>query len=201
MKVLYFLLWFSYSCIVHCSSTTRILRASWVRLKDTEGLLSGLGTLGFVSNNVESDRLGKRTALTNGDDISVLDGEGRTAVGSNVLVSLFETTVLSDVVKVVSSDDNGSLHLCGDDLSIEDTSSDGYASGEGALLVDEGSLNGGVGGLDSETDILYKAHGLLLDGANGTLSGDENGILLLVSFFVLIALDVILSYADHDSTF
>ncbi len=170
-------------------------------LENTEGLLSGLGTLRFVSNNVESNSLGKGTALSNGDDISVLDREGRTAVGSDVLVSLFETTVLSDVVKVVSSDNEGSLHLCGDDLSLENTSSDGDVSGEGALLVDEGSLNSGVGGLDSKSDILYKAHRLLLGGADSTLSGDENGVLLLVSLFVLIALDVVLSYAGHDSTF
>lgn len=86
-------------------------------LEDTEGLLAGLGTLGFVSNNVEFDSLGEGTALTNGDNVSFLDGEGGAAVGSDVLVSLFETTVLSDVVEVVSSYDNSSLHLCGDDLS------------------------------------------------------------------------------------
>lgn len=153
-----------------------------------------------MSNNVESNSLGKRTALTNGDNISFLYGESRTAVSSDVLVSLFETTVLSDVVKVISSYNEGSLHLCGNDLSLEDSSSDGDVSDEGALLVDEGSLNGGVGGLDSESDTLYKAHGLLTGRSDSTLACNENGILLLVSLFVLIALDVILSYAGHLST-
>ena len=92
-------------------------------LEDTEGLLSGLGTARFVCDDVESNGLGKGTALSDGDNISCLDSEGRTAVGSDVLVSLFETTVLSDVVKVVSSHDDSSLHLSGDDLSSEDSSS------------------------------------------------------------------------------
>ena len=152
-----------------------------------------------MSDDIESNGLGKGTALSDGDDISVLDREGRTAMGSNVLVSLFKTTVLSDVVKVVSSYNDSSLHLGGDDLSIKDSSSDGDVSDEGALLVDEGSLDSRVGGLDSKSDVLNETHGLLAGGANSTLSGDENGILLLVSLFVLIALDVILSYANHIS--
>ena len=191
----------SYSCMFIVDLQQVPKRASWVCLEDTEGLLSGLGTLRFVSDNVESNGLGKGTALSNGNDISFLDREGRTAVGSNVLVSLFETTVLSDVVKVVSSYDDSSLHLSGNDLSIEDSSSDGDVSNEGALLVDEASLDGSVGGLDSKSDTLNKAHRLLLGSSNSALSGNENGILLLVSLFVLIALNVILSYAGHLSTF
>lgn len=54
---------------------TRQLR-SFV-LKDTEGLLALNDTLGFMCNHVESDRLGKRTALSNGNNISFLDGKGR----------------------------------------------------------------------------------------------------------------------------
>ena len=153
-----------------------------------------------MCDDVESDGLGKGTALSDGDNISFLDREGRTAVGSDVLVSLFETTVLSDVVKVVSSNDDSSLHLSGNDLSLEDSSSDGDVSNKGALLVDEASLDGSIGGLDSKSDILYEAHRLLLGSSNGALSGNENGILLLVSLFVLIALNVILSYAGHLST-
>ena len=45
-------------------------------LEDTECLLSGRGTLGFVGDDVESDGLGQRTALSDRDDISLVDGEG-----------------------------------------------------------------------------------------------------------------------------
>jgi len=118
-------------------------------------------------------------------------------VNSNVLVSLFESTVLSDVVKVVSSDDNCSLHLGGDDLSRKNSSSDGDISNKRALLVDEGSLNSGIGGLDSESNVLDEANGLLAGASDSTLAGYEDSILLLVCLFVLIALDVVLSNSNH----
>jgi len=150
-----------------------------------------------VSDNIESNGLRKRTALANRDNITFLDREGRGAVGSDVLVSLFKTTVLPDVVKIISSDNDRSLHLGGDDLTREDTSSNGDISGEGALLVNEGSLDGGIRGLDSKSNVLHEAHRLLAGRSNSTLASYKDGILFLVGLFVLIALDVILSYADH----
>jgi len=169
-------------------------------LEDTESLLASLGTLRLVSNYVESNSLRKGTALTDGDNISFLDREGRTAVSSNVLVSLFKTTVLSNVVKVISSHNKSPLHLSGNNLSLENSSSNGNISCERALLVNKRSLNGGVGGLDSKPNILDKAHRLLAGATYSTLACNENGILLLVSLFVLIALNVILSDTDHLST-
>mmetsp|Transcript_19250 Transcript_19250/g.47603 ORF Transcript_19250/g.47603 Transcript_19250/m.47603 type:complete len:205 (+) Transcript_19250:105-719(+) len=152
-----------------------------------------------MGDNVESDRLGKRTALTNGDNISVLDSKSWRAVSGDVLVSFLVTTVLSDVVQVVSSDNDGSLHLGGHDLSLEDSSTDGDTSSEGALLVDIRSLNGGIGGLDTETNVLDEAHGLGARRLDSTLSCYKDGILLLVGLFVLIALDVFLGDASHDN--
>ena len=154
-------------------------------LENTEGLLSGLGALGLVSDDVETNSLGKRTALSNGDDVSILDTEGGGAVSGNVLVPLLKTTVLSDVVEVVPTDDNGSLHLGGDNLSLQDSASDGNITGEGALLVNITTLNGGIGGLDAKTNILDKAHGLGARCIHGTLACHEDSILLLVCLFVL----------------
>lgn len=151
-----------------------------------------------MGDNIESDRLGKRTALTNGDNISVLDSKGWRAVGRDVLVSFLVTTVLSDVVQVVSSDNDGSLHLGGHDLSLEDSSTDGNISSKGALLVNISSLDGGIGGLDSKTNVLNETHGLGAGCTDSTLSCDKDSLLLLVSIFVLIALDVFLSDTSHD---
>lgn len=105
----------------------------------------------------------------------------------NVLVTLLKTTVLLNVVKVITTDNNSALHLGGDDKSLEDLSTDGNISSEGALLVDVGSLDGSIGGLDAESDILYPTHGLnLLDvDASLALACNENGILALVGLFVL----------------
>ena len=56
-------------------------------------------------------------------------------MGWYVVMSLLVTVVLGDEVEVWSTDDEGSVHLGGDDGSGEDTSTDGDLTGERALLV------------------------------------------------------------------
>lgn len=56
-------------------------------------------------------------------------------MGGEVLVALLVTRVLGDEVKVLSSDDEGSVHFRGDDGAGQDTSTDGDEAGERALLV------------------------------------------------------------------
>jgi len=50
-------------------------------------------------------------------------------------VSLLVTGVFRDKVKVFSADDEGSVHLGGNDGSGQDTTTDGDETGERALLV------------------------------------------------------------------
>jgi hypothetical protein len=138
-----------------------------------------------VSNHVELDSLGQRTALSNSDNIAILNGEAGTAVSVDVLVPLLVTLVLGDVVEVIPTNDNGALHLGGDDKTLKDLTTNGDISSEGALLVNVGSLDGSIGGFDSKTNVLNPAHGLHLFGVDVALAGDENGILRLVGFFVL----------------
>ena len=167
-------------------------------LKDTEGLLSRDDALWLVCHNIESNRLGERTALSAGDDISFLDRKRRRAVHRNILVTLLETTIFGNVVKVVSSDGNGSLHLGRDDKSLQDATANRNVAREWALLVDVICFNGGGWGLESETDRLGESHDLCLAlGAYGALAGDKDGILLLVSLFVLIALGIFFRDANH----
>ena len=118
-------------------------------------------------------------------------------MSGNVLVTLFETTVLSNVMQVVSSHDNSSLHLGRDDLSLENSSTNRNISSERALLVDVGILNGRIGGLDTQTNVFDETHGLLSGRTDRALAGYKDGILLLVSLFVLIALDVFLGNSNH----
>lgn len=169
-------------------------------LEDTEGLLAGVGVLGsLVGDDVEPDGLGEGTALSDSDDVTLLDVEGGGAVGGKVLVTLLETTVLGDVVEVVPADDDGVLHLGGDDDALQDAATDGDVAGEGALLVDVVALDGGGGGLDAKADGADEAHGLLAAVADRALAGDEDGILALVGLLVLVALDVLLSETGHGS--
>ena len=104
--------------------------------------------------DVETDSLGEGSALTDQSDVSDLDVESGGAVGVDVFVSLLVPVVFGDVVQVVTSDDEGSLHLGGEDDALEDTTSDGDVAGEGAFLIDVGALDGFLGGFEVETYVL-----------------------------------------------
>lgn len=56
-------------------------------------------------------------------------------MGGNVLVSLLVTGVLGDEVEVFLADDDGSVHLGGNDGTGQDTATDRDETSEGALLV------------------------------------------------------------------
>jgi len=171
--------------------------SSWF-LKYTKGFLSCLGmNRGFMGNDIETDRLAERAALSNRHDVSFLDGKCRRAVNGDILVPLLETTVLGDVVKVIPSNDDGTLHLGAQHQTLEDTSTDRYIAREGAFLVNVGRFQCGGGGLDAQTDRLGETHGLLADISNGALPSHKDGILRLVGLFVLIALHVITLDARH----
>ena len=56
-------------------------------------------------------------------------------MSGDVLVSLLVSAVLRDVVEVLAADDEGTVHLGGNDGSGQDTATDGDVADEGALLV------------------------------------------------------------------
>ena len=60
---------------------------------------------------------------------------------SHVLVTFLEPVVLLDVVEVVPPDDDCPLHLHLGDGAGQDAATDRHVAGEGALLVDERSVN------------------------------------------------------------
>ena len=69
-------------------------------------------------------------------------------------MSFFISIVFWDVVEIISSDDDGSLHFCGNTNTLEDLASDGDVGSEGALLVDVSGFDGLLGCFESKTDIL-----------------------------------------------
>lgn len=85
--------------------------------------------------------LAQRSALANGNLITLLDTESGGNVGGEVLVALLITRVLGDKVEVLSSDNEGSVHLGGNDGAGQDTTTDGNEASEGALLVYAGVSN------------------------------------------------------------
>lgn len=98
----------------------------------------------------------------------------------DVHVSLLVSVVLWDVVKVVTTDDNGFLHLCRDDYGLKDSSSDVDFAGEWALLVDVVSLNGFLWSLDAHANGLEVAGSALSLFGNKFLAVLEDTLLLLI---------------------
>lgn len=56
-------------------------------------------------------------------------------MSGEVLVALLVTGVLGDEVKILAADNEGTVHLGGNDGAGQDTATDGDETGEGALLV------------------------------------------------------------------
>ena len=61
--------------------------------------------------NVEMDGFCEGSALSNEDDVSLFDCESGRAMGGDVSVSFLISVVFGDVVKIISSDNYGSLHF------------------------------------------------------------------------------------------
>eukprot|EP00446_Apocalathium_sp_SHHI-4_P000885 CAMPEP_0177186794 /NCGR_PEP_ID=MMETSP0367-20130122/18844_1 /TAXON_ID=447022 ORGANISM="Scrippsiella hangoei-like, Strain SHHI-4" /NCGR_SAMPLE_ID=MMETSP0367 /ASSEMBLY_ACC=CAM_ASM_000362 /LENGTH=161 /DNA_ID=CAMNT_0018634127 /DNA_START=15 /DNA_END=501 /DNA_ORIENTATION=- len=70
--------------------------------------------------DVEPDGLGEWATLTDGDDVSFLRLKGRRTMGCHVGVSFLEAVELLDVVQIVPADDDGALHLGGDNHTLQD---------------------------------------------------------------------------------
>merc|ERR1739844_862800 len=79
-------------------------------LKLGETFLSGLGFIDF--DNVEFDGLGQWSAFTNSYQIALSDIEkGWAYVSGKHFMAFFESVVLFDVVKVITTDGTSTLHL------------------------------------------------------------------------------------------
>ncbi len=104
--------------------------------------------------DVETDSLAEGSALTDDDDVTFLDWKSWRAVNWDISVSFFVSIVFRNVVKVISSDNNSSLHFGWDHNTLEDSSSDGDVAGKGTFLIDVGGLDGFLGGSESEANVL-----------------------------------------------
>jgi len=86
--------------------------------------LDGLAGARKDAEDVETDSLAQWSALSDGNLITLLHTESRRHVGRKVLVSLLVTGVLGNEVEVFSADDEGTVHLRGDDRAGQDTATD-----------------------------------------------------------------------------
>ncbi len=151
-------------------------------------MLAHVDWLGFRSSfdfkHVETHSLGERTALTNGDNITFLHTEARREMGSNVLVTLLETLVLTHVVQVITTHNDRALHLVGKNHTLQDTATDSNVTGERAFLVDITTVNGSLWGLEAKTNVLVETWAFLL--TSKFLASKKDTFLLLECFFGLL---------------
>jgi len=109
-------------------------------------------------------------------------------VSRDVLMSLLKTVVFLNVVEVISSYNNGSLHFStGDANSFEDTSTNAHVSCEWAFPINVSSLDSIFWCLEAQTNVSYiskRLSGLLSNSS--LLGGKENSGLLLESSLVLL---------------
>ena len=117
-------------------------------------LLLGAGSLGDLED-VEVHGLAQGPALAHRDAVANLDiPEAGRKVHGHVLVALLEAVVLSDVVKVVSVDDDGPLHLHFGHHARQDPPSNGDVTRKRAFLVNVSALDGLLWSLKAQTNVL-----------------------------------------------
>jgi len=89
-----------------------------------------------VLNNIEAYSFGKRSALTDGDNITFTNVfESRGAVDRDVSVLFTETSVFGEVLKIISAHNKSSLHFVRNNHGLQDSSSDRHISSEWAFLI------------------------------------------------------------------
>jgi len=79
-------------------------------------------------------------------------------VNRHGLMALLKPVVLLDVMQVIASDNDGPSHFGIDDNALEDSSADGNITGEGALLVNVLSLDGGLGSLEAKSNFFVESN-------------------------------------------
>ena len=104
----------------------------------------------------------------------------------NVSVSLLISVVFGNIVEIVAPDNDGPLHLGGDDNSLEDLAPDGDTAGEGAFLIDIARFDGLIGSFEAQPNVLEvpdTGRGLL---SEELLAVEEDIFLFLEGPFVLL---------------
>jgi len=106
-------------------------------------------------------------------------------MGGDVPVALLVSVVLGNIVKVIPSDHNGALHLGGNDNPLKNLAPNSDGRSEGTLAVDVVRLDGLLGCLEAQSDVL------VVSDTGGSLLGEqlfgveEDVVLLLERAFVL----------------
>jgi len=122
--------------------------------------------LSYISDNfvrsdfedIERHCFAKGTTLSDENNISFFYRESGRNMSRDVGVTLLISVILGNVMQIITSHNNCSLHLGWNDDSLEDLSSNGDIGSEGAFLVDVVSFDSLLGSLEVESDVLVVSH-------------------------------------------
>lgn len=99
--------------------------------------------------NIESDSFRNWSTLTNGDNITFFNSESWRDVSSNILVSFFVSVIFWNVMQVISSDNDGTVHFGGNNSTGQDFTSDGNSTSEWTFFVNVRTFNGSFWGFET----------------------------------------------------
>lgn len=119
----------------------------------------------------------------------------------DVSVSFFVSVVFGNVVKIITSDHNGSLHLCADDNTLEDLSSNMNVASKWAFLVNIFRFNCFFRSLESQTNILEVSDPGARFLSEEFFAVEEHIFLLLECSFVLSLKIYVLGYQPSITTY
>lgn len=88
-----------------------------------------------ASGKRASYRLAQGPALPNSNLITLLNTESRRYVCSQIAMSLLVTVIFWNIVEIISSYNNGTVHLCRYNSASKDTTTDGHKTSEWTFLV------------------------------------------------------------------
>lgn len=150
-------------------------------------LLNALSRRLGDTENVESDSLAQRPALADHNLVTLFHTEARRNVSSEVLVPLFVSVILGNVVEVLAADNESAVHLGGHNSASENAAADRDETSKWTLLVNVFSVDSSLGGLETQTDILIPSSAVLArPSATGLdLMVEKDVRLLLESLFAL----------------
>jgi hypothetical protein len=99
------------------------------------------------------DERGFVPTLTDCDDVTLFDEKSGTTVRGDISVALFKTIIFLPIMEIIATNNNCSLHFCGDDNTAKNSTTNGYVAGEWTLLVDVVALNRSAWCFETQTNV------------------------------------------------
>lgn len=142
---------FCFVCFSCCCGVDWIRLFSFIFLGVCLEFREFLGSRSTSRNfqNIESDSFRNWSTLTNGDNITFFNSESWRDVGSNILVSFFVSVIFWNVMQVISSDNDGTVHFGGNNSTGQDFTSDGNSTSEWTFFVNVRTFNGSFWGFET----------------------------------------------------